>query len=427
LVRTADKGMQIRINAFVDQITQYVLALQMQDGTCYQETSTSGWYVYGGAPGNWTSSPAPPGSGAGGGGGGGGGGPTPPVSGGLTVRNGRVVDDKGNDVHLRGPNLRFMNWPDNQNSVMMHPIADRQRCLPVLDTLPGMNVVRFDAFESMTQFDAASPQNIIPYIDAIVNNGVFCEVECHIYPTLLQGGDLERVCGWYSQLARHYKDNPKVIWGTQNEPGGGPDGEINRIYDAIRNEGNQNLILMCPEGGWSWSNMNPVNYQRLRNVAWDFHYYGWIPNYSMDPAVNDQVLLDNYNGSLRFQSADGNIPMFVGEFSPCGFQNSNAIFVENAFWMDPNGLLVIDSVYRAPFLSGWMQWFWNTPETSASNGIGFLLKPDGNYNGSAVTDHGGKQMVEALRRGSPAAASASAQTDASAAAVDQRQTQTRGR
>jgi hypothetical protein len=318
------------------------------------------------------------------------------------VSGGRFIDDHGKDVHLRGPNLRFLNWPDNQNAIMHHPIADHPTCTPLVNVFPGLNCVRFDAFESMAQIGAASPDKIIPYIDSLVAQGLFVEVECHVYPTVLTGGALDQVCQWYGQLATRYKDEPKVIWGTQNEPGGPPDEEISRIYDAIRGAGNGNVILICPEGGWSYANMNPALYGRYENCGLDYHYYGWMPDYSKDPNAIDQDLYNRYMNSKAYQTADGDLPFVVGEFSPCGYQNSNAIFVEDAFWIDPNGMEIIDAVYRASYLSGWLQWWWNTPECSQKNGIGFLIKPDGNYNGSALTEHGGIQLRDALARGAPA-------------------------
>ena len=390
LVRTVGKGMQIKINAFIDGITQNVLALQMQGGVCLQETSAPAWYAYGGQPGNWTETTAPPDSG-------GGGGPTPPpVSGGIRVRGGRFIDEAGNDVHLHGPNIRALNWPDNQNMILNTPIADRPSCTPLVNVFPGTNCIRFDAFESMAQIGAASPDKLIPYIDSIVRQGIFAEVECHVYPTLLTGSNLDQVCQWYAQLATHYRDEPKVIWGTQNEPDGNPDDEISRIYDAIRGAGNGNVILACPEGGWSYQNMNPANYRRYENLAFDYHYYGWMNGYSMDPNTIDQDLHGRYENSKQFQTKDGDMPFVVGEFSPCGFQNTNAIFVENQFWIDPNGMLVIDAVYRAKFLSGWLQWLWNEQHTSQPNGIGHLIRPDGNFNGSVLTEHGGIQLRDAL-------------------------------
>jgi hypothetical protein len=392
LVRSQDKGLQIRINAFVDPVTANVAVLMMDKGRCYQRNHSSDWYGYGGSPGDWEGPIQPPPINP----------PKPPITSGVYyVENGRFYDPNGQRWHGRGPNLRFMNWPDNQNVVMHHPISDRANCLPVTQTFPGVNLVRFDAFESMAQIGAAAPNNIIPYVDSLVKQGVVVEVECHVYPTVLSGGDLDRVCGWYDELARHYAKTPQVIWGTQNEPGGNPDNEISRIYDAIRNAGNDNLILMCPEGGWSWSSMNPSNYGRYRNVAWDFHYYGWMPNYSQNQGDCDRKLQSMIDTGMGFHSADGPIPSICGEFGICGFQGDNAQFVEGAFWADPNGFQIIEAVYRNPNLGGWMQWFWNTPETSQTNGISFLIKPDGNYNGSRLTDHGGTQCRDAIARGAP--------------------------
>jgi hypothetical protein len=385
LVRSADKGLQIRINAFVDAITANVVLLMMEGGRCLQRNTEGNWYGYDGQPGAWEQVPAPgpkP--------------PKPPLQGGIyRVQNGRILDPAGNVWHARGINVRFLNWPDNQNSVVHHPIADQDACHPLLQSFPGMNCVRLDCFESMAQFGVAQPDVLIPYIDSIIAQDVVCEVECHVFPTVLQGNDLDRVCGWYGELAAHYKSEPKVIWGTQNEPGGSPDEEIRRIYQAIRGAGNDNVVLMCINGGWSFDGMNPANYDDLVNVCWDIHYYGWLPNYSQDQGVCNNKLQSMIDQGASFRSQDGPIPAFCAEFSPCGFQGSNAVFVEDQFWMDPNGMQVIQAVYNNQNLCGWTQWYWNTPETTAPNGIGHLLKLP-NLDGSSLTEHGGTQCRAAI-------------------------------
>jgi hypothetical protein len=131
-------------------------------------------------------------------------------------------------------------------------------------------------------------------------------------------------------------------------------------------------------------------------VVWDIHYYGWLPNYSTDQNVVDRKLQEMIDQGMSYRSLDGPIPSICGEFSPAGFQGSNAIFVENQFWIDPNGLQVIDAVYRNQNLCGWTQWYWNTPETTQSNGIGHLLKLP-NLDGSSLTENGGQQCRAAIR------------------------------
>jgi hypothetical protein len=157
---------------------------------------------------------------------------------------------------------------------------------------------------------------------------------------------------------------------------------------------------MCVNGGWAFYDMNPANYSDLVNVCWDIHYYGWFPNYSQDQGVCNSKLQSIIDQGATYRSMDGPIPCFCAEFGVAGFQGSNAIFVENQFWMDPNGFQVIQAVYSSPNLCGWTQWFWNTPETSASNGISFLLKPP--YDGGVLTDHGGTQCRAAIAAGPPA-------------------------
>jgi hypothetical protein len=321
----------------------------------------------------------------------------PPASSGVySIRNGKIVDPNGNRIHLKGINIRHCNWPGNTNTVSHHAISDLARCTPLVETFPGINCVRFDAFEEMNQLQCASMDSICPLIDSMVAHNIVVEVECHVFPQVLQGGDLDRVCEWYRQLATRYKDEPRVIWGTQNEPNGPPDESIRRIYEAIRSTGNENLILMCINGGWSWNDMNPATYADMFGVCWDIHYYGWLPNYSQDQGECDRKLLEMINNGRRFTSRDGPIQSVCAEFSPAGFQGQNAQFVENQFWIDPNGLQVINSVYRSTELCGWMQWMWNTPETSQNNGIGHLLKLNG-LDGSVLTDHGGKQCRDAIR------------------------------
>jgi hypothetical protein len=387
LVRSDDNGLQIRINAFVDAITANVRLMLMDGGRCYQWNAAGDWYGYNGQPGAWEgplARPSPPDP------------PKPPITDGVfSVQNGRVLDPNGNPWRGRGINVRHMNWPDNQNSVIHHAIADQDACNPLSQTFPDIDFVRYDAFESMPQFGQVQPDVLIPYIDAIINQGIVCEVECHVFPTVLSGNDLDQVCGWYASLAAHYKDQPLVIWGTQNEPGGPPDNEIRRIYQAIRGAGNNNLIMCCINGGWTFADMNPANYSDMHGVVWDIHYYGWLPNYAMDQGTVDRKLQEMVDQGMSYTSRDGPIPSICGEFSPCGFQGSNAVFVEDQFWMDPNGLQVIDAVYRNQNLCGWTQWYWNTPETTAPNGIGHLLKLP-NLDGSSLTEHGGVQCRDAI-------------------------------
>jgi hypothetical protein len=146
--------------------------------------------------------------------------------------------------------------------------------------------------------------------------------------------------------------------------------------------------------------MNPANYQRYRNVAWDMHFYGWMADYSLDQAHNDWSLRRRFDDGLQFQTQDGDMPMIVGEFGSCGFGSTNSIYVENNHFVDPNWEQIINAVYRANYLSGWTQWFWNTWETShPSNSIDLmLLEP---YDGSRLSAYGGEQCKAAIAAGAP--------------------------
>jgi hypothetical protein len=64
-------------------------------------------------------------------------------------------------------------------------------------------------------------------------------------------------------LGNTFKNNPNVVFGTQNEPsagGGGIDGAISAIYNAVRGAGNNNLVMMNPYGGYSTNGLNASTY-----------------------------------------------------------------------------------------------------------------------------------------------------------------------
>jgi hypothetical protein len=243
-----------------------------------------------------------------------------------------------------------------------------------------------------------------PYIDRLAAAGIVTMIAPPYYPIILSGADLDNVCKWYTSIASYYKDNPHVWFETQNEPSkgpggyGSPDGEITRIYAAIRNTGNTNPIGICPFGGVNLTNMNPSKYlPRFTNVFWDIHFYGWVPNFVADQSTVNNAFLKQIAAFDGTRSADGIIPVIIAEFGPATGgvgEHSTGFFGSEGMWYDNNWQQVLQAVYTlGTNYSGWAQFYWNTagmtpaPHTKWIDGT--LLSP---FNGTALTQPG--QMLK---------------------------------
>ena len=375
---------RISYNGAVDPVTGNVSKIGVYSGGQLFQWATGGVWVADGN-GAWTATADPT--------------LPPPQPGTLyKVANGQIYDPAGKVFKARGPNVKFLNWPDNQDEIIHFAIADKATCNPLLSTFPGTTAIRLDCFEAMSQFGVAQPAALYPWIDALVAKGVVVEVECHVYPGVLQGNDLNQVCAWYAALAAHYKDQPRVWWGTQNEPDpntGDVNAMLRGIIGAIRGAGNNSPIMICVD---SYNGLDGAFLAQQHNLVWDQHFYGWTSGYSTDQNTVNANLLGYWQTSQQYRSADGVIPMIVGEFGTAGYWNPDHGFVAEGQGIDANWQQVLTAVYTAPYLSGYLQWNYNTPNTSTGSPIiDLLLLPP--YDGSGVTRYGGQQLRAAIASG----------------------------
>jgi hypothetical protein len=54
----------------------------------------------------------------------------------------------------------------------------------------------------------------------------------------------------------------------------------------------------------------------MTNVAWDLHYYSWLSNGSTDLGANQSALANEVAGTHAITSANGTIPVIIGEYGP---------------------------------------------------------------------------------------------------------------
>jgi hypothetical protein len=56
----------------------------------------------------------------------------------------------------------------------------------------------------------------------------------------------------------------------------------------------------------------------MTNTIWDVHYYPWLSDNSGDEDKNAKVLAGIVNDTSAIPSADGKMPVIIGEYGPLG-------------------------------------------------------------------------------------------------------------
>lgn len=296
----------------------------------------------------------------------------------LTVSDGEILDN-GQPFIAKGINI----YADALMNV---------GAATVTNTFPGLNFVRVNVFDMTTDTAAM----LKPYVDALTSQGVVVELEDHNSQTVLTGSALSSAVLRYTDWATAFKGNPNVVFGTQNEPVGSSssiDGEISAIYNAIRATGNNNLVLMDPNAGNSTTGLAASNFARMTNVAWDLHYYSELSGYSPDLGANESALSSEVAGAQGIRSANGAIPVIIGEYGPAP---GNGI--------SPGGSQAITAVEASGL--GSAAWAWETGNPSPYPGD--LVNPPWTGGPSSLTSYG-QTLAQFIATGHPAPIAGNAQ------------------
>jgi hypothetical protein len=222
-----------------------------------------------------------------------------------------------------------------------------------MNLFKGMNFVRV-AVEHY-----ASAAALRPYVAQLTSAGIVVEIEDHSAPcckrNVLSGKALAKELDWYSSLAKAFKDNPHVWFGTMNEP----DDRWNiasvaqqerSIYDAIRATGNTNPILLQCRGGWvaDFAIQNPAYFASMTNVIWEPHFYGGTVDSSTDQAAVKAGVLRAAaswgDGGVELiqtvRGADGVLPVIIGEYG---------VSTSGSGPCDPNYMQVLHAVQQSGY------------------------------------------------------------------------------
>jgi hypothetical protein len=165
-----------------------------------------------------------------------------------------------------------------------------------------------------------------------------------------QDGSLQAAIAWFQSLATAYKDNPYVWFQTENEPGTPNEDEMNGLYDAVRNAGNETVVaLSWVTWGYTDRTVHSIA-NRMHNVIIDLHYYAMSTgsdNHDIE-AHKNTIANNNHMINAAYKSQDGEIPICCLEFGDacCG-------------QVEPAGQVAIQAVCESVF-RGWTLWNWTT-------------------------------------------------------------------
>ncbi len=267
----------------------------------------------------------------------------------FSVANGQIIDPSGAAFVARGINV----FPGQVDAAT------------ILRTFPGINAVRVAATPG------TDPGTLDSLVQGLTSKGVVVLIEDHSSsggnPNTLSGQALANEASWYAGMASKYQSNPDVWFGTANEPDNSanlqaiPDQE-RAIYDAIRGTGSKAMVMLEERGGGYSEDavaQSPGTYATMTNVAWDTHYYGWLTNYSTDPAAIANSVQSQIALAQSVRSADGLVPVIIGEYGPS---------TTGLAGYDANGLQVVQAVDNSG--KGTFAWAYNAGTDALTNGGG---------------------------------------------------------
>ena len=232
----------------------------------------------------------------------------------LQVTNGKVCDQNGNPVQLRGMSLfwNYSDWEETKyyNAKVLNWLADHLNA-SVIRAAMGANDGSY------------SSSTITTVVDAAIDRGIYAIIDWHEEKAV---NHLTQASNFFVKMANLYKNNPNVIFEIYNEPNG-PAWPAVKAYavsviGGIRATGSSNLIIV---GTPTWSQdvdtaaTDPV--AGYDNIAYTLHFYA---------ATHKQSLRDK--AAIAINSG---LALFVTEWGTCSASGNGALdLAESQIWIN---------------------------------------------------------------------------------------------
>ena len=279
-------------------------------------------------------------------------------SGTFKTVNGQIIGPNG-PFAVRGINV-YGNQDAMKNGALM------------TQTFNGLNFIRY----IVRTLD--DPSTYQAFVNQMTPQGIVIEFEHHPdggggQDAPYTGAQLAAESAWYASMATTFKANPYVWFGTFNEPGVGYPGQLSAwhqaTYNAIRGTGSNAPLMIEPGGSRPWNLVGalvPSVYASMTNIIMDPHVYPYQNDYNSDPTS----ITDNVKGMVtaaqKIKSADGTIPVIVGEAGPSTTGSS----------LDANGYAMVEGLI-------------NVAQTGAMAGVALFTWYPGFASPNNLTDPAG--------------------------------------
>ncbi|MEN1785336.1 MAG: glycoside hydrolase family 5 protein [Bacteroidota bacterium] len=243
----------------------------------------------------------------------------------LRIADGKIVNQDGNSVQLRGMSFFWSQWMGQYYTPeTVQWLKEDWRCNVVR---AAMGVEDTDGYLSNPEIEK---QKVFTVIDAAIDNGIYVLVDWHSHHA---EDHVNEAVAFFSEVAQKYGNYPNIIYETYNEPLDVNWNSVLKPYHeqvlaAIRQYDPDNIVV-C--GTRTWSQRvdevvgNPINDP---NVAYTLHYYA---------ATHKQELRN-----IAQLALDNNIPIFVTEYGVSEANGDGSIDVaESETWwqfLDSNNI-----------------------------------------------------------------------------------------
>lgn len=246
---------------------------------------------------------------------------------------------------------------------------------PLLTAFPNLSAIRLACF--MDDFPTVA--QLKPLVDFCVAHRIVLIIDAHDYSGgsnwvySWADGTLQRAVDFFTAHAKAWNGIPWVWFQTGNEPGTPNEDQFNALYDAVRNQGNETIVVL-DWVTWGYTNRTVQTIaNRMHNVIIDLHYYAsGAGSSNMDINAHIKWIADTTAAiNAAYKSADGEIPIVCLEFGDacCGA-------------VEPAGQVACQAVPQSAFKM-WTAWNWTT-DWNRSWGVDVLNNGATPVNGGAI-------------------------------------------
>ncbi|MCR5593077.1 MAG: cellulase family glycosylhydrolase [Saccharofermentans sp.] len=225
----------------------------------------------------------------------------PSVNGNLHVENGKLTDENGEQVQLRGVSTHGLTWyPEYINEELFAQVSQDWNC----------NLVRLAMYADLYcgGQKELSLEMLHQGIEYAIEADMYVLVDWHMLEEKDPNVNADAACDFFEMISAEYSDCPNIIYEICNEPNGPTFwGDVvnysNRVIPIIRNNDPDSVIVVGTPGydtDLGDPYMTPLQFD---NVMYVLHFY---------TATHHEELFESLKSAV-----DSGLPVFISECGLC--------------------------------------------------------------------------------------------------------------